>query len=90
MTKLGLLIFAITAVACGKGDKSSSSSSSSGGNAIDLPSVNALVPAPLKDKADHGRPPAGGLGIGIDRLGMMLLGQESIRDVVLFPQMKPK
>ena len=47
-------------------------------------------PAPLKDKADHGRPPAGGLGIGIDRLGMMLLGQESIRDVVLFPQMKPK
>ena len=33
---------------------------------------------------------AGGMGMGIDRLCMMLLGQESIRDVLLFPQMKPK
>lgn len=50
-------------------------------NDIDMDFVEAL---------EYGMPPAGGIGYGIDRLMMLFLEQESIRDVLLFPTMKDK
>ena len=52
--------------------------------------TESFVPEDYVESLEYGLPPCAGVGVGIDRIVMLFTGASSIRDVLLFPQLKPK
>ena len=49
-----------------------------------------IIDADFIRALEYGMPPTSGMGIGMDRLAMLLTGQQTIQEVLLFPQMRPE